>query len=266
MRANLLASLCLFWLSVAANAEPGLSQVQRKLSKEPVYRTKPKYCLLALGPEPGTRVWLVQDGDTLYVDRNGNGDLTAPADKVAAEKQDAADEGAYIFKAGDICDGERLHKELTVYVNKLDRLAEIDENVKTFAQRNPGGRGYQVFLEVEMPGWKGAGIGGRVQQRVFYLDANGVFQFADRAADAPIVHFGGPWQVSFFGPQKLTVGRDSDVVLGVGSPGIGPGSTAWIGYEGVIPTDKHPTLEVEYSPKHAGDRPVREHYELKRRC
>ncbi len=35
--------------------------------------------------EQGIR-WLVRDGDTLYVDRNGNGDLTEPGEKVAAEK------------------------------------------------------------------------------------------------------------------------------------------------------------------------------------
>ena len=31
-------------------------------------------------PEAQTRVWIVQDGDTLYVDRNGNGDLTEPGE------------------------------------------------------------------------------------------------------------------------------------------------------------------------------------------
>ena len=37
-------------------------------------------------------------------------------------------------------------------------------------------------------------------------------------------------------------------------------------YEGVIPTNVYPTLDVEYSPKEPGGAPVRERYELKKRC
>src|SRR5207245_8714637 len=103
-----------------------LAKIDRKIAKEPAYRTKPKYCLLVFGPEAKTRVWLVQDGDTLYVDRNGNGDLTEPGAKVAAEKRDGADEGEYTFKVGDIRDGKRIHKELTVSVAKIDYRAGED--------------------------------------------------------------------------------------------------------------------------------------------
>src|SRR5262249_30707918 len=49
----------------------------RTIAREPAYASKaPKYCLLVYGPEERARVWLVLDGDILYVDRNGNGDLT----------------------------------------------------------------------------------------------------------------------------------------------------------------------------------------------
>src|SRR5207248_11337516 len=51
-------------------------RMDRAIKKEPVYQTRtPKYGLLVFGPEGKDRVWLVRDGDTLYVDRNGNGDL-----------------------------------------------------------------------------------------------------------------------------------------------------------------------------------------------
>lgn len=54
-----------------------LDQIDRVLLKEPAYPSKaPKYALLVLGPEARTRIWLVLDGTALYVDRNGNGDLT----------------------------------------------------------------------------------------------------------------------------------------------------------------------------------------------
>jgi hypothetical protein len=41
-------------------------------SKRLAYKAKPKYCLMVLGREARRRVWLVLDGDTLYVDRSGN--------------------------------------------------------------------------------------------------------------------------------------------------------------------------------------------------
>src|SRR5437763_16402292 len=65
-------------LSVSAPAlAADLSVVDRTILKEPAYKGKPKYCLMAFGPEAKTRVWLVLDDENLYVDRNGDGELTA---------------------------------------------------------------------------------------------------------------------------------------------------------------------------------------------
>ena len=94
------------WLAACPTAfAADLSKVDRILTKEPAYRSKPRYCVLVFGPEAKTRVWLVQDGDTLYVDRNGDGDLTEPGKKILAEKRDEADDGTYTFKIGEIHDG-----------------------------------------------------------------------------------------------------------------------------------------------------------------
>ena len=91
-------------LSSAAAAAVDLTSVDRRVAREPAYRSRPKYCLLVFGPEAKTRIWLVQDGDRLYVDRNGNGDLTEADEKVNAEKSEDAEDGAYSFKAGDLHD------------------------------------------------------------------------------------------------------------------------------------------------------------------
>lgn len=54
-----------------------LTQIDRSLRKEPAYQSQaPQYCLLIFGREAKVRVWLVLDGDALYLDRNGNGDLS----------------------------------------------------------------------------------------------------------------------------------------------------------------------------------------------
>lgn len=66
-------------LVTPASLATDLAKIDRTIAKEPAYRTKtPKYGLLVFGPEGKDRVWLVHDGDVLYVDRNGNGDLTEP--------------------------------------------------------------------------------------------------------------------------------------------------------------------------------------------
>src|SRR5262249_10566843 len=63
-------------------SRPGL--VKPGPRKEPTYHSgSPGYCLLLFGPEARTRVWLVFDGDHLFIDRNANGDLTEEGEKVA---------------------------------------------------------------------------------------------------------------------------------------------------------------------------------------
>jgi len=54
--------------------------------KEPKYQHLPKYALLAFGPNQETRIWLVLDGETLYADYHGNGDLTAPECRITAKQ------------------------------------------------------------------------------------------------------------------------------------------------------------------------------------
>ncbi len=65
----------------APAAAVDLAKIDRSIRKEPVYQSKePQYCLLVFGPEAKVRVWLVLDGDALYLDRNG--DLTEPGKRI----------------------------------------------------------------------------------------------------------------------------------------------------------------------------------------
>src|SRR2546423_845878 len=90
-----LASLVALAVGIAVAPAADLTKIDRSLKKEPAYQSKsPKYGLLVFGPKAETRIWLVLDvGDELaggdgsktflYVDRNGDGDLTGPGEKVA---------------------------------------------------------------------------------------------------------------------------------------------------------------------------------------
>jgi hypothetical protein len=222
---------------------------------------------LVFGPEARTRVWLVQDGDTLYVDRNGNGDLTEPGKKVSAEKRDeGTDEGTFTFNIGEIHDGHRVHKELQLSIVKIDALAASDESVGAVLARDPQGRGYRLSVELEMPGWKGMMPGGRVRQRVSGSEVSGLLQFADRPSEAPIIHFGGPWQITLAEKHELTIDREADLLLTLATPGIGPGTMAYINYEGVIPDNLYPTVDITYPPAKPHEPPPKERHELRQRC
>lgn len=63
-----------------------LAGVERKIVKEPKYTSTPRYCLLVLGTDAESKVWMVEDGDVLYIDKNGNGDLTDDGPPVSISK------------------------------------------------------------------------------------------------------------------------------------------------------------------------------------
>jgi WD40 repeat protein len=59
-------------------------------AKEPKYTHALRYFQLVFGPDAGTRLWCVFDGDqVLYVDRNGNGDLTEQGERFALDPKES---------------------------------------------------------------------------------------------------------------------------------------------------------------------------------
>jgi hypothetical protein len=261
------------WLS-AGPAAAGPPKIDRTLSKEPAYRTKaPKYGLLVFGPEGKDRVWLVLDGDTLYVDRNGNGDLTEPGEKVAAEKRPGGDpaEDGYTFQAGDLTVGGRTHKGLVVSFTPLKRYSGAylgkRPDVKAALAKGPNAAGVSLGVDVEVPGMKGGGLGGRLSFSAGSIDLTGVLQFADKPADAPAVHLGGPLQITFYAElPTLRVGRGTELGLVVGTPGVGPGTFAMLSYEDTVPKDAKPMAELSLPSAKPGAPPLKEKWELKDRC
>jgi hypothetical protein len=76
-------------VTVAAPDDGGSSQkmvdystIDRALVKEPAYQTKDRlYALLVFGPQASLHVWVVLDGSEVYLDRNGDGELTGGDEK-----------------------------------------------------------------------------------------------------------------------------------------------------------------------------------------
>src|SRR5262249_11709927 len=159
-------------------------------------------------------------------------------------------------KAGDISDGALMHKDLRVFNTKLDHLIDRDPRVKEKLTANPKWRGGEIQLDVETPGLHGGGIGGRVIEEASWNDMNGLFEFAASPEPAPIVHFAGPWQILFYDkPSAWHIGSVETPYLAVGTPGVGPGATAFVQYQGVIPPELKPALTITY-PAPKGQSPI----------
>lgn len=224
-----------------------LTKVPRTIGDEPEYQTKPKYGLLVFGPGAARTMWLVHDGDTLYADLDGDGNLTDPAERFAAHEDSNADDGTYVFEVGEVREGDALHKSLTVGTLNLQHLADSDARVRTALSKDPQARFYRLGIDLQMPLHRGAGIDGRVEHLVGPIDNDGLLRFANSPEKAPIVHFGGPWQITFYSGAELTTGRQTEVVLAMGTPGVSPGTTAFAAYQGLVPDGVDPKLHITFA-------------------
>jgi hypothetical protein len=274
---------CLALWSLPASAVD-LGKIERRIAKEPAYKTKtPKYCLLVFGPEAKHRVWLVLDGDTLYIDKNGNGDLTDPGESVKAPAFKASSHPAHArersIALGDIAVGGLTHTELTVSQTQYRRKVDVSKGVGASTPQEwqeyldsiwrqvPDGLVYMVSINLE-PKCYGLfeDTKGRRVLHFAWTDRHGQLTFADRPKDAPIVHFGGPLTLRHHPTEKLRRGNDpGKTTLCLGTPGLGAGAFVTMSFD-LVPKGIHPTIEVQFPAKKRGQPPVTRKYVLKERC
>jgi hypothetical protein len=267
---SLVLSLIVLGFSVSLAGATDLAKIDRTIGKEPRYRSKPRYCLLVFGPEARHKVWLVHDGDTLYVDRQGKGDLTRPECRVKGQAERNSER---LFEAGDLKLGGRRYTDLKVRVQPVKAgvgAAHQDMPMfRDFLKAHPDGKLYAVSVEVPFarpfPDLRDRSLLKGTRHYAGEYDAAGVLQFADRSEKAPVIHFGGAWTLSPDGQQKLVRGRNEDLVLKVGTQGHGPGTFACICYDALIPASAKPHVRIEY-PAQRGNKPVVRSQALEDRC
>jgi hypothetical protein len=256
------ATALLLTCSLAKAAD--LAKIDRSLVKEPAYKTQPKYCLLVFGPQPKNRFWLVQDGDTLYVDRNGNGDLTEPDKRVELKN---GDKNYRNFDAGDIHDGNLTHTSLSV--TQFLVSPESVGNPKEFdriKKASPELWTWWVRVTAERP----ASDARPLPKQIKYVangDGLGYLLLADKPQDAPIIHFNGPWTLGLQDiKQRLIPNQETMLQIGVGTQGIGPGTFTFALYPDTIPNDVYPEADITFPAKKSGEKPIQKKYTLKQRC
>ncbi len=257
------AALLLIGSRNAAAAD--LTKIDRKIAKEPLYKTQPKYCLLVFGLEPKNHFWLVQDGDRLYVDRNGNGDLTEPDKRV--QLKNGENKNFRSFEAGEISDGTLTHSGLSVFQFLVNE--ESVGNSKEFERIKTSGPEpwtWWVRITAERP----ENDARQLPKQIKYVangDGLGYLLFADKPQDAPLIHFNGPWTLGLQDiKQKLVAGQESMLQIGVGTPGIGPGTFTFVLYPDTIPNTDFPEADVTFPAKNSDGKALHKKYTLKQRC
>jgi hypothetical protein len=258
-RFTLLVAVLLF---PAHTTAADLSKIDRTVVKEPRYQSKPGYCLVVFGQRASTRVWLVLDGDDLYVDRNGNGDLTEPQKKVHRGK--GQDQVPGVFSCGDIADRDGL----MVY-HGLTVIGTAQEG--------------EMFVTVD--------VDGKFVESAS-VDGNGYLTFADTPSAAPIVHFNGPLTMGLTPQTEVTVSYTfgkkpsegvlsrrvrvllpsfvpgdvkSELRVSVGTPGLGNGTFARIHHNRVA-AGIQPVAEVEFPNKAPSEGAMKIKTPLPNRC
>jgi hypothetical protein len=206
-----------------------LSKIDRSIAKEPVYQTRlPKYCLLVFGPEAKARVWLVLDGNDLYIDRNGNGDLTEPGKRIRGS-----------------VNGKWLDFAVGVIQGVDGRSRAIDLRVRDFNSANGKCTGLMIVLD------------GKRKQFVGF-DESDPFQFSQRPQQSPVVHVEGPLAMRVDGePPTFVAGQDTELNIAIGTPGVGKGSFCAIQCCTVLDCKTSPVAEIAFpgrEPQHAPPR------------
>ena len=225
--------------------------IVRTIRKQADYKGKPMYALLVFGPEAKTRVWVVQDSETLYVDRNGDGDLTGKDERFTLTLGGNKNQYADLRDCNiEILDADKK----TRYVITGIRIRPEPDGDDADAERHMMA---QVTIE------------GQISYRQ-YCDA----KLAENPEKAAIAHFHGPLTI---GPRtvnwkltpelsRLRLGDSpGDIFAAVGTMDAERGCWVVVVSE-ELAKDLHPVVEMEFPGKKAGDAAIKKHYRLEQRC
>jgi hypothetical protein len=254
-------SLVLAFALAGAASAADLTKVDRRVVNEPAYKSKaPKYALLVIGPEARDRVWLVKDGEVLHVLAEKTFTLSPTKDRTTDEERD--------FELSKLPLNGRTHANLRLRIVPLRRWMIGDyanrPELKAAIEKEPNAEALSLAIEAELPHLKSTG---RVEVFAGCLDLNGALLLASKPTEAPIVHVGGPLEVTIQTKRPtLLRGRPNQVEAVVGSRGVGAGTFAVLGYEGAIPDGIRPRLAITFPPRNPGEKPPKQRYELPDRC
>ncbi|HLN31059.1 MAG TPA: hypothetical protein VK395_25185 [Gemmataceae bacterium] len=256
-----------------------MSKIERSVGKEPAYASgEQRYCLLAIGPNAEHRVWLVVDGDVLYVDCNGNGDLTQPGKRFSLPKFQREGKCPFLewreLDTGPILAGPPRYTHLTI-AQKRRRLdlqptskseEDLRQRIQQEFQETHELISYCVEITISLgSGHSEAKADDAHLKLLTFADPAGALIFSKRPQDAPIIHFDGALSVQIQPNQHLRRGdmvQNLKAQLGslnayfirasIGTRGVGPGTFAYVSPDD-FPDGHHPKAEVRFQSATKGN-------------
>jgi hypothetical protein len=229
--------LCVLLFSPALAQAADLSKIDRTIKKEPAYKGKPKYGLLVFGSEAKTKLWIILDGTDLYVDKNGDGALTAEE----CFRQDGRE-----LKEFDVAGGYKI-RSIGVHRDKQDKRVFLMARVQV-------GDKFMQYCDLSL-------VENRQNAPVAHFD--GPLKLGLRESN---------WVCT----EKLVRdGKAHDLFIWVGT--FDKANGCWVVLSNTVinrenfhrkdfPTDIHPIAEIEFPAGRPGDEPLRQKYEMKERC
>jgi hypothetical protein len=268
-------------LNSAAAQTVDLARIDRSIRREPAYRSTPRYCLLVFGPRAEHRVWLILDGDSLYVDRDGNGDLTEKGKQVAVEKWEATSKPhpAYSQEKRTRADNLRLggltHTDLIVVQTQYRRKIgpsvkdanDWQASVDDIWRQTGDGITCMVYLDLDprcYPFFK-AKKNDKLRHCSSAEWKGGYLAFGRSPREAPVLHFGGPLTFRVAQTEFRRAGTPDKLIANLGTVGLGRGAFVEMNYD-LVPDDLDPVIEVEFPAGKRGASPLVKQFVLDDRC
>jgi hypothetical protein len=215
-----------------------VSHFDRAILKEPTYQSAPKYCLVTLGTTGDVKVWMVEDGKRLFVDKNANGDLTDDGPPIEPGKVRRANANQwdfeYVLDALTPANGTR-------HGNFVLRRRNYNDKEDSY--------GLSLFVDDRMP---------------MYAGWFGTF-WSTKREQAPVIHFGGPFTPKMLRRKEFTLGEtELRLSLCFVNPGLGEGAVSRLSID-ALPRFVVPKLTIEW-PTAGGREPLRTSHLLTQRC
>ena len=218
-----------------------LWKIDRSIKKEPKYADTPRYVLLTIGTEAKFKVWVVLDGTTLYVDRNGNGDLTDAGESIPILLLPGVEPNPRnpAFLVGELTDAAgRKHTDFHFGAIRLTTGSVVAK----------------IAIRVD----------GKTHQTAGLTD----LMLSDSPKDARVIHFDSrivTVRPSVSMPSTADVNQEVDYRVQVGTPGIRDGSFASYGSE-QLAEGVGPVAEFVFTPLNPKAEPKKLSLRLGDRC
>jgi phage shock protein E len=225
-------------------ADHTLESIERRIIKEPRYESTPQYLLLAFGANAETLVWLVEDGRTLYLDSNTNGDLTDDGPPITPSDlrqwQRSADSDAKSW------DFDYVLGEFATRGNQVQKAFHLRR--WNYGEVSDDSYGLSLTLDGKVP-----------------MYAGWVPFWAPSPDKASIIHFGGELTPRLLRYKEFVLGtRPQRLSLAFINPGLGEGGDSRLSID-ALPADAIPELHIQW-PTAEGKPSLKTSHRLYLRC